>query len=102
MIDENLSIEENKKIQELNPLLDWARKMIFPAGLTIEIKRKPEWGGDVIYNNFNVLEQDYLTGKLHPGDLKKGISETLINWFEPIRNYTKENHEALDFVKSIK
>jgi tyrosyl-tRNA synthetase len=101
MIDENLSREENDKLQELNPLLDWARKMIFPAGKVIQIKRKPEWGGDTEYTNYQNLHEDYINGKLHPSDLKNGVGDTLIEWFKPLREYTSQNQAALDFLKNI-
>lgn len=94
-----LSEEEVKK---LNPLLDWARKMIFPAGITIRIERKEDWGGDIAYDDYDSLEQDYLSGKLHPGDLKAGISLCLIEWFSPLREYIQNNSEGLDFLLSLK
>jgi tyrosyl-tRNA synthetase len=101
MIDENLSKQENETLQELNPLLDWARKMIFPAGKIIKIKRKPEWGGDIEYTNYSQLHEDYLSGKLHPSDLKNGVADTLIEWFKPLRDYTSQNQSALEFLKNI-
>ncbi len=89
-------------IRELNPMLDWARKMIFPAGRVIKIERKEEWGGNISYASYDDLERSYLAGDLHPGDLKNGLSSNLIEWFEPLREYVSQNPEGLEFLRTVK
>lgn len=94
--------EEIATEQEWNPMLDWCKKMIYPAGKQIEIKRKAEWGGDVIYPRYDELYQDYCGGKVHPMDLKNGVTTCLATWFEPIREFVETNGEGLEFLKSVK
>lgn len=95
MVDNNLSNEENAKLQEFNPILDWARNMIYPAEQIIEIIRPEKFGGNKTYSNYSELETDYMANNLHPADLKTGVATCLASWFEPIRNYTNNNPEAL-------
>ena len=51
------------------------------------INRSEEYGGKVIYNHYKILEGDLISKELHPGDLKKGISDFLINLLGPVRTY---------------
>jgi tyrosyl-tRNA synthetase len=101
MPQEGQSEEEKINEQRLNPFLDWSKKMIYPAGKIIEIKRKLEWGGDLLYNTYEELEADYLSGKLHPMDLKNGVADCLAAWFEPIREFVDENPAGYDFLVSL-
>jgi tyrosyl-tRNA synthetase len=98
MPQEVQSNEEKMNEQKLNPFLDWSKKMIYPAGKVIEIKRKLEWGGDLFYNTYEELEQDYLSGKLHPMDLKNGVADCLVLWFAPIREFVAKNPEGYKFL----
>ena len=102
MPQEGQTEEDIAKEQNLNPFLDWSKKMIYPAGKTIEIKRKPDWGGDQVYTSFEELEKDYLDGKVHPMDLKNAVADCLCNWFAPIREYTGQNPEGLKFLTELK
>jgi tyrosyl-tRNA synthetase len=54
------------------------------------IERNEEFGGNKEYNNINEITNDFLELKLHPGDLKNGISSFLINFLQPIRNAFSE------------
>lgn len=101
MPQEGQSEAEIVKEQELNPFLDWSKKMIYPAGKVIAIKRKPEWGGDLLYNTYEELEADYLNGKLHPMDLKNGVGNCLTDWFVPIRDFVAKNPSGYDFLMII-
>ncbi len=72
---------------EFNPLIDWAKKLIFPIKGKLEVKREKEFGGDVTYNSADDLEEDFSKGKLHPTDLKNAISEALIEILKPAREH---------------
>jgi len=102
MIDSALSEEKNREIQNFNPLLDWCKKMIFPGGQIIEINRPEKFGGYVELSNYADLEKAYFAGNLHPMDLKNGVAQTLINWFEPIRTFIEQNPEGLELVKKVR
>jgi len=49
------------------------------------IERNEEYGGNKEYNNIDQVTNDFLKLKLHPGDLKNGISKFLSLFLAPIR-----------------
>jgi len=102
MVEEGQNLEQIQKIQEANPLLDWCRKMIFPAGKTIAVERPDKFGGNKNYVTYSELEADYFAGNLHPLDLKNAVAKTLADWFAPIRTWVEQNPEGLELVKSVK
>ena len=97
----NLTTEENLKIQEFNPILNWCKNMIYPAGLDIEIIRPEKFGGNKAYTNYNDLESDYMNNSLHPMDLKSGVASCLTTWLSPIREYTETNPNGLKTLLEI-
>ncbi|MEM3610358.1 MAG: hypothetical protein QW076_05665, partial [Candidatus Anstonellales archaeon] len=40
-----------------------------------------------IYETYQELEKDYMSGKIHPADLKSSVSSELINLLRPARKY---------------
>ena len=103
MIKENQSIEEIEVEQKFNPVLNWCENLIFKADKTIHINRPDKFGGNVTYNTFESLKQDYYTNKLHPMDLKDGVARCLASWFEPILDFTNNEGKAgLELVKNVR
>jgi tyrosyl-tRNA synthetase len=68
-----------------NSILAIARLVVFPKLEKLEIKRKKEFGGDLKYSNYEGLEKDFESGKLHAADLKSGIAEGIEEVIAPIR-----------------
>ena len=99
--DPEKSREENLAEQTLNPLLDWCRKMLFPAGRTLEVRRLEKFGGDKDYVDYATLERDYLAGELHPGDFKPAVARNLAEWLAPLQTYVKAHPEGLNFLRSV-
>ena len=91
----DLTTEENLRIQEFNPILNWCKNMIYPAGLNIEVTRPEKFGGNKTYTNYKELESDYMNNSLHPMDLKNAVATCLANWLSPIREYTENNPNGL-------
>lgn len=76
---------------QLNPLLNWTRNLVFYGDEgSLEIHRKEEHGGEIIYTNYGDLEKDYENKKLHPQDLKTAVAEWLIKKLEPARIYFED------------
>jgi tyrosyl-tRNA synthetase len=88
--------------QNYNPILNWSKNLIYPAGKSIFVSRPEKFGGDKTYVSYSELEADYFAGSLHPLDLKSGVAKTLADWFAPIREYTEANPKGLELVKSVK
>ncbi|KAI8097099.1 tyrosyl-tRNA synthetase [Halteromyces radiatus] len=74
-----------------NGLLSFLKAVYFPLkslhGNTPEfIAIRPEqYGGNMVYNNYQDLEDDFRDKKVHPGDLKAGVIEAINGLLDPIR-----------------
>ncbi|HHE36778.1 MAG TPA: tyrosine--tRNA ligase [Candidatus Woesearchaeota archaeon] len=49
------------------------------------VKRPEKFGGDIAYSDYEALEKDYVTKKLHPEDLKKAVAEEIISLLKPMK-----------------
>ncbi len=101
-LQKSSTYQQIKLQQEWNPLLDWCKKMIFPSGKFLEVKRPERFGGDKIYTNFESLEFDYFLGNLHPLDLKTAVAHCLADWFLPIYEFVQSKPEILELVKNAR
>lgn len=73
---------------DFNPVLDWAKYLLFTKeGFVLNIERPEKFGGNVSYNSFERLQEDFAEGKLHPMDLKKAVGEALVIKLEPARKH---------------
>ena len=68
-----------------NPVLDIWEHLLEPALGKIVIKRPEKFGGDIAFNSYNSLEESYLSGSLHPLDLKNGTASALYELCSPFR-----------------
>jgi len=77
-----------KEVQN-NPLLNWVETLIFwgQEKGNFTVKRSEKFGGNIIYPNLTDLKKDYLSGALHPNDLKSGVGDWLIEKLEPARKH---------------
>jgi len=85
-----------------NPCLDYVKHIIFGKFNKIEILRKPENGGNKVYNAYEELEKDFVSGALHPGDLKPALSKALNQILEPVRKHFKEDEHAKKLLARVK
>jgi tyrosyl-tRNA synthetase len=74
---------------DYNPVLDWTKYIIFAIGKkqTLDIKRPDKFGGNVTYDSYAKLEEDFAKGDLHPMDLKQAIAEKLIEILKPAKEH---------------
>lgn len=87
-----------------NPCLDWVKHIVFGKYPTWTIKRNADNGGDVTYETFDACAADFLSGALHPGDLKAGLIDTLNQLLEPVRKHfaSGEPKKLLEQVQKYK
>jgi tyrosyl-tRNA synthetase len=86
--------------QSWNPILNWCERLLYPAGVTLELIRPEEHGGNKSYNTYEELYKDYKECKVHPMDLKTAFGEKLANWLEPIRIWANSHQEEIKFITS--
>lgn len=72
---------------ENNGVLSFCKHVLFPLSKDgkLVITRPEKWGGNIIYNDFETLQEAFRKEELHPGDLKAGVIEALNKLLDPIR-----------------
>jgi len=68
-----------------NPILEISKLVVFPNIKKLEIKRPEKFGGDLEIKSYDELQNLYISGKIHPLDLKNTIANELIKIITPIR-----------------
>ena len=83
---------------EFNPLIDWAKYIIFINDRSVlNIKRPDKFGGNVSYHSIETLKKDFAEKKLHPMDLKNAMAEKINQILAPARE-----HFAQPKIKKLK
>ena len=90
------------KVISNNPLLDYAKHMVFRAFKNMKIERKREYGGDLVFMNYGELERYYVSGELHPLDLKKAMVLYIDDMVKPIRNHFRKKGKARNLYNLVK
>ncbi len=90
-----------EKVVDFNPIMDWARNIVFYDKKPLLITRSDKFGGNLKIKNYAELEKAYMSGKLHPMDLKNAISEFLIKFLEPVRDHFKNKQELIKMMKGF-
>ena len=62
---------------------------VFSTGATFAIARKEENGGDKTYAALAELQADFLSGALHPGDLKPFVTKAVDAFLQRVRDHCK-------------
>jgi tyrosyl-tRNA synthetase len=78
-----------EKQAEGNPVLDFAKQIVFHEMGMMEVVRPEKYGGTVSYESYAEVEGAYLAGKLHPTDLKKAVAGRLDAVVAPVREHFK-------------
>jgi tyrosyl-tRNA synthetase len=81
---------------EFNPMLDWARKLIFARDGEFRIARTADHGGDLRFTSPEETDESYMSGALHPADLKNGVADWLVETLAPAREaFASPERQAL-------
>jgi tyrosyl-tRNA synthetase len=94
-----------QKVVEGNPVMEYAKYIIFRKFKTLRIERPRRYGGDLEVGGFRDLETMFRGGQIHPLDLKKAVAQALNEVIKPVREHFEKNTRAAelyDFVKQIK
>ncbi len=83
-----------EKIVKNNPILEYNKYIIFNKIKEVKIERDNKFGGDIFYKYYNEMENDFISGKLHPIDLKNSTSINISKIIEPIRKHFENNTKA--------
>ena len=64
------------------------------------IERPEKFGGNLVFASYSELEESYLSGNLHPLDLKNGTAAALFQVVKPMQDACDENSEYYDALVS--
>jgi len=90
-----------KDIQN-NPMLDYAKHIIFRAYTDMTIDRHAKFGGAITFSSYEELEAMFRKGELHPADLKAGVARYIDLMVAPIRQHFEKNAKAKRLYEFVK
>lgn len=102
MPQQTQTAEEITSEQSWNPLLNWAEKLLYPAGITLSVTRPEQYGGNKRYPTYTELYSDYIAGSLHPMDLKTAFAHTLTTLLSPVRTWSESHQQEIEFIKNAR
>ena len=84
---------------EENGVLEYLDYLVFPI-LDIDdesfvVERPEEYGGDLVYESYDAVEADFLSGELHPADLKPAAATAISDVIDPVRTRLADEPELL-------
>ena len=85
-----------------NPILNYCQHIVFALKDSWTLHRPKEWGGEITYNNYEELKQDYADLKINPEDVKENLTNLLNELLEPIRKHFEENETAKQLLERVK
>ncbi|PSP96584.1 tyrosine--tRNA ligase, partial [Halobacteriales archaeon QS_1_68_44] len=81
-------------------VLEYLRFLVFPVlaerGETFVVERPEEYGGDLTYEKYEALEEEFVSGELHPADLKPAAAAAISEVIDPVRERLLEAPELLE------
>jgi tyrosyl-tRNA synthetase len=84
---------------EDNGVLEYLGYLVFPVlelrDEQFVIERPEEYGGDVVYDDYETLEDDYVEGELHPADLKPSAADAIADLIDPVRERLLDHPDVL-------
>lgn len=108
---DDTEIEVNSKVKkafcppgvvEGNPVLEYAKHLVFPRLGQMEIRRDEKNGGTAVYTEYETLESDFVSGALHPADLKTNLARSLNEMLRPVREHFEKNPDAKKLAQQVK
>jgi len=84
---------------EDNGVLEYLRFLVFPVlgkrGEQFVVDRPEEYGGDLTYDDYETLEEEFVSGELHPADLKPAAAAAISDVVDPVRERLLAEEELL-------
>ncbi len=85
-----------EKTAESNPVLEMCEHFIFRDEKSVlKVTRPAKFGGDVEFASYDEVQTAYVSGKLHPMDLKNATASALAEMLEPSRKYFEKHPELI-------
>ncbi len=88
-------------IIEENPILEYAKYILFEKFPSITVERDEKFGGSITFNSYQELEMAFQNKEIHPMDLKMAAVNLLDQLLQPIRTHFEENAEAKELLEKV-
>jgi len=85
-----------------NPILEYCKYIIFEKSKELKIERPVKFGGNLIINSYQELENIFLKKELHPMDLKNAVALRLIELLTPVKEHFAKNKKAKGLYEKVK
>ena len=90
------------KVVQGNALMEYSKYIVFRKLKTLTIERPEKYGGPVEFTSYAELEQAYVSGGLHPADLKAGVGAALDEIVSPIRVHFEKDPSAKRLLEAVR
>ena len=85
-----------------NPVLEYAKLIVFEKFDSIEVERPAKFGGDLTIGSYTELKDLYVAKKLHPSDLKNTTAKYIDQLIDPVRLHFEKNKRAKELFETVK
>jgi len=82
-----------------NPCLEYVKYLVFGKYGKMEIVVD---GTVKCYEIYDILEEDYVKGVIHPGDLKTALAKSINEMLKPVREHFETNEDAKQLLSQVK
>ncbi|MDG7016224.1 MAG: hypothetical protein JRM82_02495 [Nitrososphaerota archaeon] len=89
-------------VVEGNALIEYSRYIVFRKRRSLRIEPPEKYGEPVGYFSSEGLEAAYAAGRLHQGDLRKGVGEALDSIISTIREHFGTNPSANRLYEAVR
>jgi tyrosyl-tRNA synthetase len=91
-----------EKQEKDNPVLEYAKYIIFEKFNKILIERPEKFGGNLEIKSYNELKRLFVAGKIHPLDLKMTIAKYINELVAPVTKHFEKNEKAKKLKELVK
>ncbi len=91
-----------EKQEEDNPILEYAKYIVFEKYDKITLERDEKFGGNLKINSYGELRDLFVKGDIHPMDLKNAIAKYINELLEPVRKHFEKNKKAKELYSIVK
>lgn len=91
-----------EKIEKDNPVLEYAKYIVFEKYDKIVIERYQKFGGDLKVKGYDNLRDLFVKGDIHPVDLKNTIAKYINEMIEPVRQHFEKDKKAKELLKKVR
>ncbi|MFA5992949.1 MAG: tyrosine--tRNA ligase [Candidatus Pacearchaeota archaeon] len=88
--------------EEDNPVLEYAKYIVFEKFDKLVIERPQKFGGDITVNSYDELKDLFIEKKIHPLDLKNTVAKYIDELIQPVRKHFETNKKAKELYEKVK